>query len=229
MCAILLSVISCGKSVRENGVELLSPSSGKHADWVVEAHSPLTTTVVTDGSVEVVTPKGLTLWYDELLTGDYQISYKVKFIMEGGEYDRLSDLNCFWGASDPENPKDIFERSIWRNGEFGKYNTLDLFYVGYGGNHNTTTRFREYRAEFLSEGMDAVKPVIKEYTDEANRLKPNVWMNIVIKVKGTQTSYSMNGEEIFSLEIPQGRGDGYFGIRLLESHTIISDFSIKAL
>ncbi len=229
MLSVLFAAASCGESNKALELELLSPGEGEHANWVAEDHSKKMTAVVEDGSMEIVTPKGLTLWYDEPLEGDYQISYSVKFIMEGGEFDRLSDLNCFWAASDPEFPKDIYERSIWRNGEFEKYNTLNLFYVGYGGNHNSTTRFREYRAEFKDQGRDAVKPVLKEYNNPENRLKPNEWMSVVITVKDGRTSYSMNGVELFSMDIAEGRGDGYFGLRLLQNHTIFKDFSIKSL
>ena len=31
-----------------------------------------------------------------------------------------------------KNPDNLFARSEWRNGVFKNYNTLDLFYVGYG-------------------------------------------------------------------------------------------------
>lgn len=54
-------------------------------------------------------------------------------VMQGGKYDRLSDLNCFWAANDPKYPDDLFARSQWRDGIFKNYNTLNLFYVGYGG------------------------------------------------------------------------------------------------
>ena len=52
-------------------------------------------------------------------------------VMQGGKYDRLSDLNCFWAANDPKYPDDLFARSQWRDGIFKNYNTLNLFYVGY--------------------------------------------------------------------------------------------------
>ena len=51
----------------------------------------------TDGVTEIVAPDGLTLWYDERLTGNYEISYRIQVVMDGGRYDRLSDMNCFWG------------------------------------------------------------------------------------------------------------------------------------
>ena len=85
-------------------------------------------------------------------------------------YDRLSDLNCFWAANDPKYPDDLFARSQWRDGIFKNYNTLNLFYVGYGGNDNSTTRFRRYKGEYFGVADDKVKPLLKEYTDASHLL-----------------------------------------------------------
>lgn len=110
-------------------------------NWTIEDHSGEVKIIVSGDTLEITAPKGLTLWYNQRLTGDYEISYRVKMLMQGGKYDRLSDLNCFWGANDPKHPGNLFARSEWRNGIFQHYKTLSLFYVGYGGNHNSTTRF----------------------------------------------------------------------------------------
>lgn len=229
VCA-LCAISSFAQGNKERELELLSPGGGAHGNWVAEDRSGKMTAEVVGSSMEIVAPDGLTLWYDQKLTGDYQISYRVKMFMQGGENDRLSDLNCFWAASDPLYPNDIYHRSKWRNGLFTNYNTLNLFYVGYGGNHNSTTRFREYHAKYVSAaGDDQLRPVIKEYTDADNLLKPNRWLLVVITVKDGVTTYSADGEELFSEPIAEGRGDGYFGLRLLKNHTIFTDFSIKTL
>ena len=48
------------------------------------------------------------MWYRQRLAGDYEISYRICMVMQGGKYDRLSDLNCFWAANDPKYPDDLF-------------------------------------------------------------------------------------------------------------------------
>ena len=63
-------------------------------------------------------------------------------ISAGGKNDRVSDLNCFWMARDSRNPDDLF--AVHRTGKFADYNQLLCYYVGVGGNTNTTTRFRRY-------------------------------------------------------------------------------------
>ena len=150
-------------------------------------------------------------------------------LMQGDKYDRLSDLNCFWGANDPEHPGNLFARSEWRNGIFQHYKTLSLFYVGYGGNHNSTTRFRQYFAKAADTSDAIARPVIKEYTDKSHLLFPNKWYDIQIRVEKGITTYRINGEELFRLTIKNNEGDGHFGLRLLENHTLFTNFQVKSL
>lgn len=92
--------------------------------WVVEDSSGKVEITCIGDTMDIVSPDGLSLWYKERLTGNYEITYRVQVVVENGSYDRLSDLNCFWGADDPRHPDDFFARSAWRNGEFKNYNTL---------------------------------------------------------------------------------------------------------
>lgn len=199
------------------------------ANWTLEDHSGKAHIVTSNDTLEITTPKGLTLWYNQRLTGDYEISYRVKMPMQGSRYDRLSDLNCFWGANDPENPNDLFARSEWRNGVFQHYKTLTLFYVGYGGNHNSTTRFRRYFGSTAKTDDALSRPVIKEYTDKAHLLLPDKWYHIQIRVEKGITTYRVNGEELFRLSIKEHEGDGHFGLRLLENHVLFTDFQINKI
>lgn len=105
------------------------------------------------------------------------------------------------GANDPEHPGNLFARSEWRNGIFQHYKTLSLFYVGYGGNHNSTTRFRQYFAKAADTSDAIARPVIKEYTDKSHLLFPNKWYDIQIRVEKGITTYRINGEELFRLTI----------------------------
>ena len=118
-------------------------------------------------------------------------------VMQGGKYDRLSDLNCFWAANDPKYPDDLFARSQWRDGIFKNYNTLNLFYVGYGGMIIQPTRFRRYKGEYYGVADDKVKPLLKEYTDAPHLLVPNQWYEIRIRVEKGITTYSVNDAELF--------------------------------
>lgn len=194
--------------------------------WTVEDHSAKKRIEVAGDTLDIIAPKGFTMWYNHRLTGDYEISYRVKMLMQGGKNDRLSDLNCFWGANDPKNPGNLYARSAWRNGIFPNYRSLDLFYVGYGGNYNTTTRFRRYYGGTYDMEDPRVRPVIKEYKDPEHLLKPNKWYHIRICVKNGVTMYSVDGEELFTYNIRPGECDGQFGLRLLNNHVLFTDFQI---
>lgn len=223
ICILLFA--SCNLK-QSNKIDPKDPQSVL-SDWVIENQAEAMLAEKDDNITEIIAPEGLTLWYNKKLTGDYEISYRIAMVAEGNLYDRLSDMNCFWAATDPQHPTDFFARSEWRGGIFSHYNSLDLFYVGYGGNENTTTRFRRYYGLYYGEGDDKVKPLIREYTDESHLLRPDKWYHIVIKVSASETSYTVNGETLFSLPIQKGEGDGYFGLRLLTNHIQLMNFEIK--
>lgn len=195
-------------------------------NWAIEDHSGEMQIMVSGDTLDITAPKGLTLWYNKRLTGDYEISYRIKMLMQGGKYDRLSDLNCFWGANDPEHPENLHAQAAWRKGIFQHYKSLKLFYLGYGGNHNSTTRFRQYYGGGPSLNDSIARPVIKEYTDPAHLLFPNQWYHIQIRVQKGITTYRINGEELFRLSIKRNEGDGHFGLRLLQNHVLFTDFQV---
>lgn len=72
-----------------------------------------------------------------------------------------------------------------------------------------------------------MKPLIGEYTDAGHLLVANRPLRIEIAVTGDRTSYSVNGEELFSRKLAPGEGDGYFGLRLLSNRTRIVGFRIE--
>lgn len=202
-------------------------ASCKLSDWVSEDSSGKVQITCMGDTMDIVSPDGLSLWYKERLTGNYEITYRVKVVVENGKYDRLSDLNCFWGAGDPQYPNDFFARSKWRNGDFKNYNTLNLYYVGYGGNENKTTRFREYHGEYFGVDDAKIKPILKEYNDAAHLLKPNHWYEIKIRIVNGVTTYYMDGEELFRQPVEKGKGDGYFALRLWQNHVFFTGFQVS--
>jgi hypothetical protein len=78
------------------------------------------------------------------ITAPVEISYDVTVVDAGGKHDRLSDLNCFWMAVDRRSANPPYAPGQARSGKFADYDSLLTYYVGYGGNGNSTTRFRRY-------------------------------------------------------------------------------------
>ena len=111
------------------------------AHWTSELEKP-GRVEARGGVLTVDVPGGCTLWFRPELEGNVMIQYEARMVQAGGANDRVSDLNAFWMATDARSPEDLF--ATRRSGKFSDYNQLRAYYVGQGGNSNTTTRFRRY-------------------------------------------------------------------------------------
>lgn len=198
------------------------------ANWVIENNSDSTIVTVDTNVVDIVAPKGFTMWYKQPLEGDAVIRYEAYVVGEGGPYDRVSDLNCFWMAQDPAFPDDFFARTKWRNGVFGRYYSLRMYYVGYGGNHNTTTRFRKYDGDYEAFQKNTQRPdIIAEFTDPDHLITPNRWYTIEIRMEGKQVTYLMDGKPVFDHTDDAPYRNGYFGIRTTQNHVRVKNVTIS--
>lgn len=193
--------------------------------WTVESESPSYHVSFEGDTAEIIAPKGLTLWRKEKMAGTITIEYDACVMDEGQTGDRLSDLNCFWMASDPEHPDDLWKRKKERNGVFVNYYALQMYYVGYGGNHNTTTRFRRYDGDRRGITEEAARPaVLREYTDPENLLEPNRWYRIRISNEGNKVTYTIDGKRLVDFRDADPLTSGWFGFRTTASRTRITNF-----
>ncbi|WP_238430398.1 DUF6250 domain-containing protein [Chitinophaga agri] len=118
---------------------------------------------------------------------------------------------------------DLRNRHLFtRNGVFESYDSLSLYYVGMGGNTNTTTRFRKY------EG-NGQKILLQEYLDAAHLLTANQTYHVDIVVRDGVVTFSVDDIVYFSYNDPSPLQKGYFGFRSTWSRQEISNFSVKQL
>lgn len=191
--------------------------------WIVESESPDYQLTFLNDTVEITAPKGFTLWRKEKMKGDVVIEYDA-CVMNEREGDRLSDLNCFWMATDP-NEKDIWKRLRWRNGNFDRCYSLQLYYLGYGGNHNSTTRFRRYEGDYEAFLHEKKRPqILTEYTDSDHLLQKGKWYHIRIANSRNKVTYTINGEQIVDFRDPQPFTEGWFGFRTTVARVRITNF-----
>jgi hypothetical protein len=187
--------------------------------WVVE-QQPGGSVSVTDGRLVIADAAGCTVWLREPLTAPVTIRYTAKVSSSA----RVSDLNCFWMASDPARPDDLFGPGHPRTGKFATYDTLRTYYVGYGGNHNSTTRFRRY------DGSGA-RPLLPEHdkTTPEFLLKPDHAYEITL-VAGAdgRVQFIRDGEVVFDWTDPEPLRRGWFGFRTVWSRIEITDFRVLA-
>ena len=192
--------------------------------WKVESESPDYRVTFHGDTTEIVSPKGLTLWRKEKMKGRVTIEYDACVVVEN-ENDRLSDLNCFWMASDPQYPDNLWKRAAWRNGIFLNCYSLQLYYLGYGGNHNKTTRFRRYDGNEAGVTDAQYRPaILKEYTDSEHLLKANHWYHIRITNEDGRVRYYRDGECLVDYLDVQPLTEGWFGFRTTLSRTRITNF-----
>jgi len=192
------------------------------SNWVIEQASN-GTVKIKNGKLEIDDENGCTVWFKKKLDNPLLIEYEVMIIKQGGPNDRGSDLNCFWMAIDPKHPGNIFSNKK-RGGLFKNYHPLCLYYVGYGANNNTTTRFRRYPG-------GGERPCLPEHDlqDEVFMLTPNKWMKIQIVADGNQIQYFCDGRLIFNFLDKKPLKKGWFGFRTVLNHLLIDNFKVYRL
>lgn len=190
--------------------------------WVAEMQKPGSVSAH-DGVLDIDVPAGLTLWFRPELHGPVMISYDATVVSAGGPNDRVSDLNCFWMATDPSSPKDLFAHP--RDGAFPSYDSLRAYYVGVGGHDNTTTRFRRYI------GSQNERPLLPEndLTSADALLVANRSQHIRLVADGHIVQFYRDDKRLLELNDPAPYTEGWFAIRTVRSHLQIRNLQIFQL
>jgi len=202
---------------------LYSDSFNRGLDqWVAEVEKP-GLVEAKNGILSMDVPAGATVWFRRELRGPVIIQYEATMIRRGGPNDRVSDLNCFWMATDARSPEDLF--ATRRSGKFADYNLLRAYYVGQGGNTNTTTRFRRYI------GDPELRPLLPEHDLGSAEvlLKPNVARKIQLVANRGRIQYYSDGKPIFDFHDAAPYGRGYFALRTTFSHIEVRNFRVYRL
>jgi hypothetical protein len=190
--------------------------------WATELEKGGTVTA-RNGSMEIDVPGGCTVWFKSPVNGPVLIEYEATVIKAGGPNDRVSDLNCFWMARDARSPADLFATP--RSGAFADYDQLKCYYVGLGGNSNTTTRFRRYIGE------KGNRPILPEHdlTAKEDLLMPNVAQQIQLVAFDRTIAYYRDGHRLFTYDDPAPYTSGWFAFRTTWNHMTIRHFRVYAL
>lgn len=191
--------------------------------WEVEAEDASSVVKWNGTTADIIAPKGLSLWCKELMTGNVIIEYEARIVAdkrfrnEKGEM-RVSDLNCFWMA----------DKCGGCGGKFVDNYALAMYYFGYGGNWNTTTRFRRYDGDARGvESADYRPRILKEYTDKSHLLTPNKWYKIRLEQVDGRARYYIDGECLVDYVDPQPLTQGYFAFRTTMAHAQLRNFKYE--
>jgi hypothetical protein len=175
------------------------------------------------GVLDIEVPAGATLWFDHELHSPLAIAFEASAVAAGGRYDRVSDLNCFWMARNRDGVTPVYSQQ--RSGRFEDYNDLLAYYVGLGGNSNTTTRFRRYI------GDSTRRPLLPQHDLSAPDvlLVPNRRQRITLIANGSDIQYWRDDRLLFRYSDPSPYTNGWFALRTTQSHLRIERFRIHAL
>ena len=189
--------------------------------WAVEAEKPAMVSA-RDGVLDIVAPAGFTAWFKPELVGPIAITYKAQAVSAGGAFDRVSDLNCFWMAREADGGSPLDHP---RSGAFADYDTLKTYYVGQGGNANTSTRFRRY------VGRAGERPLLPRHDHSAadEMLTPNRWITVRLIADGERIEYWSDGRRLFEHRDPAPYPRGWFGLRTTQSHLRVRSFQVYGL
>jgi hypothetical protein len=191
------------------------------AQWTVELEQPGSVRAA-DGVLDIDVPAGATLWFKHELTAPVAIVFNASAVSAGGPNDRVSDLNTFWMATNKGGSAPYTQP---RSGKFAGYNDLLTYYVGLGGNSNTTTRFRRYIGDPVN------RPLLPEH-DLSNAkalLAPNKKQTIMLIAQGSGIEYWRDGVRLLHYDdrVPYTRG--WFAIRTVQSHLRIEALRVHRL
>ena len=192
------------------------------SQWVVESEQPASVTTHA-GVLDIDSPAGLTLWFKPKLEGPLEIVFEAKAVDAGGPNDQVSDLNVFWMAHNNDGVEPIYSKP--RRGRFAEYNDMLTYYVGLGGNRNTTTRFRRYI------GDPQLRPLLREHDLAAPALMliPNEPQSFRLVANGRTIEYWRDGDRLFQFQDDAPYTAGWFALRTTWSHLQIRKLRIRRL
>ena len=204
MATLMAWTASAVSSAAGLAADHTSGSLARH--WRIEAESPDTRIAERRGIIDIDTPKGVTLWWRRPLKGRVTIAFEAMAVAADGPNDKVSDLNAFWMAQQRDGGS-VLDHP--RSGAFAAYDDMKSYYVGIGGNRNTTTRFRRY------VGTPGVRPLLPQHdlSAPAAMLVSNVWTRIRLIADGGRIAVERDGKPLFALDDADPYTHGHFGLR----------------
>ncbi|WP_293975968.1 DUF6250 domain-containing protein [Sphingomonas sp.] len=179
--------------------------------WRIEAEDNHAKVARKGDLIDMDSARGITLWFDRPLASPVRIRFEARAVSGPGPNDKVSDLNAFWMATEPDGASPLEHP---RTGRFEDYDTLRMYYVGIGGNRNSTTRLRRYI------GRPGDRPLLPEHDrqDKAAMLVPDRWTEISLIADGEHVAVERDGQPLFTMIDTSPYRRGWFGLRTTWSH-----------
>jgi hypothetical protein len=240
--AWLLGLASLAAHGQEAPGTVLASDDFRHGTgaWRIERQAPDSLVRAEDGVLDLHASAGLTLWYRQPFSGDYEIQFTATPLKASfpGLPDRVSDLNLFWNATTAEDGDPGARQA---DGALASYDALRLYYLGFGANGNRSTRLRRY------DGT-AARPQVAGYADPSlataddrlgappafARLKDGEAVRLRIQSRaspGQAAELRVLADEqlVFAWTDPAPYRHGWLALRTTASHLRIKDFRVLRL
>ena len=217
--AALAAALLAGCATRAERAGLPADVMNDFRHWEVEAEQPARTSL-RHGVLDIDSPAGITVWLKHELAGPVRIDFDATAVSAGGPNDQVSDLNVFWMARNSDGMPVGHGK---RQGRFAEYDDLLTYYVGLGGNRNTTSRFRRYVGEAGN------RPLLPQHdlTDSSALLVPNRRQHVTLIANGRHIEYRRDGAALFVYEDDAPYTRGSFALRTTFSHLRIENVRIR--
>jgi hypothetical protein len=220
--AALACVVLSGCAARPEFGDVLFTDdfTGGLVNWQIEAEKPGSIEAA-NGVLDIDVPAGVTLWFKPQLHAPVAIEFEATAVAAGGANDQVSDLNVFWMANNPDGVTPVYATA--RSGAFAQYNNLRTYYVGLGGNRNTSTRFRRY------VGDPENRPLLPQHDLSARSamLVANRKQTIILIATAREVEFRRDGQPLLRMIDPAPYTDGWFALRTTWSHLRISNLRVR--
>ena len=207
----------------------------------------------------LVPGRGCTAWFKQKFPTRVTISYNVLCPTQQPAIKGVQprDINNFWMATDPlDSDQGLFDSTRYV-GKFNSYDKLLGYYASTGGggrNGNRTTRMRRYPREV--DGNPTEHLALKDRDGQPGYLiTPDEVMSVQLVAYDDVIQYIVNGklvyqisegdpiqvesrdsegarkmqESVYDLERFSVYREGYFGLRMVATHHIYTQFQVHAL
>jgi hypothetical protein len=249
-------VAGYGKGLFQIGELIYGGAFENSDDWVLqieESDAEATPRInFGSGSINVLVPdRGATIWNRNKFRGPIAIIYKVKaptkYVRDLGIVVR--DINCFWQASAPDIPNEIFNQNKY-TGAFTSYHKQQGYYASMGGRDNTTTRFRRYPRIKDGKKVNHITLTNKDgqegyliEPDKTHTIQLVAYDDVIQYIVDRKVFYEIREGDTVRVSRPDGTyekvvyseeqfssyNEGWFGFRLVNTHHIYSDFRVYRL
>jgi hypothetical protein len=207
----------------------------------------------------LVPGRGCTMWFKQKLSTRVAITYDVLCPTQKPAINGVQprDINNFWMATDPVDPNQGLFDSVRYTGAFSSYDKIHGYYASTGGGGtiaNLTTRMRRYPREI--DGNPAAHLALNDKDGQQGYLiTPDKVMKVQLVAYDDVIQYIVDGklnyeiaagdrihverrdsegnremqEEVYDLDRFSVYQEGYFGLRMVGTHHIYTNFRVYAL